>query len=50
MLSTIHTGEVFQTGKKDRSRENVRKLKVIHDYNQKMDGVDKNGWLETIVA
>ena len=42
MLSTIHTGDVFQTGKKDQSRENVRKLKVIHDYNQKMDGVDKN--------
>ena len=28
--------------KKDRNGENVRKLKVIHDYNQKMGGVDKN--------
>ena len=42
MLSTIHTADVIQTRKKDRSRENVRKLKAIHDYNQKMGGVDKN--------
>ena len=42
MLSTIHTAEVVQTGKKDHSGKNVRKLKVIHDYNKKMGGVDKN--------
>ena len=42
MLSTIHTADVIETGKKDRSGENVRKFKVIHDYNQKMGGGEKN--------
>ena len=42
MLSTIHTADVIQTGKEDRSGENVRRLKVIHDYNQKLGGADKN--------
>ena len=42
MLSTIHAADVTQTGDKDRSGENVRKLKVIYDYNRKMGGVDKN--------
>ena len=36
MLSTIHTADVIQTRKKDRSGENVPKLKVIHDCNQKI--------------
>ena len=42
MLSTIHTADVIQTRKKDRSGENVRKLKVIHDCNQKIFVVYKN--------
>ena len=36
MLSTIHTADVIQTRKKDRSGENVPKLKVINDCNQKI--------------
>ena len=42
MLSTIHTTEVVQTGKKDRSGENVPNLKVIHDYNQNMGETGKD--------
>ena len=42
MLSTIHTADVIQARKKDRSGENVRKLKVIHDCNQKICVVYKN--------
>ena len=42
MLSTIHTTEVVQTRKKDCSGENVRNLKVIHDYNQNMGEADKD--------
>ena len=41
MLSTIRITDVIQTGKKGSSGENVQKLKVIHDYNHKMGGVDK---------
>ena len=42
MLSTIHTAEIVRIEKKDHSGENVRKLKVIHHYNQKIDRVYKN--------
>lgn len=42
ILSTIHTMKSVNTGKKNLRGDNIEKLHIIHDNNQKMDGVDKN--------
>ncbi|XP_065182258.1 piggyBac transposable element-derived protein 4-like [Sycon ciliatum] len=41
-LSTMHKANVEPTGKRDRQRRPVRKLRLVQDYNKKMGGVDKN--------
>ena len=42
VLFTMHTMKVINTGEKDARGDTIEKLQVIHDYNQKMGGVDKN--------
>ena len=41
-LSTLHRAEVAPTGKRDRHRRIVKKLKLVHQYNHHMGGVDRN--------
>ena len=40
LLSTVHKADIVNVRK--RSHSDVQKLKAIHDYNQKMVGVEKN--------
>ena len=43
MLSTIHKADTVNVRRRNRCKDNIiQKPKVIHDYNQKMGGVDKN--------
>ena len=43
LLSTIHRGEMKETGKKDRRPgENILKPDVVNDYNINMRMIDKN--------
>lgn len=41
-LSTIHKANVINTRKRDHQGNVVRKLKLIHNYNRCMGGVDRN--------
>ncbi|XP_065185884.1 piggyBac transposable element-derived protein 4-like [Sycon ciliatum] len=41
-LSTLHSAEVVDTGKRDLHRLPIRKLALVHDYNLFMGGVDRN--------
>lgn len=41
-LSTIHRPEIVATGKRDRENRPVKKLRIVHDYNKFMGGVDRN--------
>ena len=41
LISTIHKANFVLTGKRNKNQEPVRKLAVVHDYNQHMGGVDQ---------
>lgn len=45
MLSTVHTPEMVDTGKKDRNNEPIMKPKIVLDYNNGMGGVDRSDQL-----
>ena len=42
LLSTIHNADLISTGKRNSQNQVKRRLKVNHDYNRFMGGVDKN--------
>ena len=46
MLSTYHGNEVIERERRNRNveggRENVKKPRIVEDYNTHMGGVDKN--------
>ena len=42
MLSTMHKADSVNVNRRNRRNDQIQKPTVIHDYNQKMGGVDKN--------
>ena len=43
MLSTMHKADSVNVNRRNRRNDQIQKPTVIHDYNQKMGGIDKNG-------
>lgn len=41
MLSTMHKADSVNVNRRNRRNDQFQKPTVIHDYNQKMGGVDK---------
>ena len=44
-LSTVHNTAVSNTNKKNKDGENVSKLKLVPDYNENMEEIDRNNAL-----
>ena len=42
MLSTMHKADSVSVNRRNRGNDQIQRPTVIHDYNQKMGGVDKN--------
>ena len=42
LLSTVYNADMVNTRERDRQGRHIRRLKVNHEYNSKMGGVDKN--------